>query len=275
MVPRAVSRVRPEEQELAGDLPAADAAQSVDHAPPAGDPPVVLVVEDDETLRELIADLLVGAGYTPRGAADGAEALAAIEAGGVDLVLLDRNIPEVDGVEVCRRVRAAGGEDYLPIIMLTALTTRPDRHEGFAAGADDYVGKPFDMAELLDRVQVWVSARRRLAALHGQLLREQQALRDLERSQSDARLEGVRLAARELAHLLNNELAIAVTSLDLLLHRGDLGADVREQVAEVATYLDAAVRYVAQFQQVVRVETKSTPVGPALDLNRSTQASSE
>jgi DNA-binding response OmpR family regulator len=235
----------------------------------------VLVVEDDDALRELIEDVLLDAGYAPRGVADGAAALAAVEAGGVDLVLLDRDIPEVDGVEVCRRVRAAGADNYLPIIMLTALAMESQRREGFAAGADDYVAKPFNLAELLDRVQVWIRARQRVSALQEQLLHEQQALRDLERSQSDARLEGVRLAARELAHLLNNELAIAVTSVDILLHRPDLLPDLREQIDEVAAYLDAAVRYVSQFQQVVRVETKSTPVGPALDLHRSTQPPAE
>jgi DNA-binding response OmpR family regulator len=231
----------------------------------------VLVVEDDETLRELITDLLEGAGYVSHGIADGASALDAIAAGGVDLVLLDRNIPEIDGLEVCRRARASGGDDYLPIIMLTALASEAQRREGFAAGADDYVSKPFDMAELLDRVQVWVSARQRLAAVRAQLLREQQALRDLERTQSGERLEGVRLAGREMAHLLNNELAVAVTTVDLLRHRHDLLTDVREQIDEVAEYLDAAASYVAKFQQIVRVETRPTPVGPALDLLRSTQ----
>jgi DNA-binding response OmpR family regulator len=269
-------RDKPVEYRVTGNLQAANVAQPLDsNGPSIAAPPVVLVVEDDETLRELIEDVLVGAGYVAQGVADGAAALAAVAHGGIDLVLLDRGIPEIDGLEVCRRVRATPSEDYLPIIMLTALATKSDRHAGFAAGADDYVVKPFDMADLLDRAQTWVGARRRLGMLHEQLRREQQALRDLERSQSDARLEGVRLAARELAHLLNNELAIAVTSVDLLLHRHDLGADVREQMDEVATFLDAAVRHVAQFQQVERVETKSTPVGPALDLRRSTLAPSD
>jgi DNA-binding response OmpR family regulator len=260
---------------LFGTIPPMDARPSLTPAPSGADPPGVLVVEDDETLRELICDVLIGAGYTPRGVADGVAALAAVERGGVDLVLLDRDLPELEGLEVCRRVRAATGEDYLPVIMLTALATEAQRREGFAAGADDYVIKPFNLGDLLDRVQVWVSARRRLTALNGQLVREQQALRDLERAQADARLDGVRLAARELAHLLNNELAVAVTSLDLLRLRPDLLPDVREQMDEVAAYLDAAVRYVARFQQVVRVETKSTPVGPALDLSRSTQAAAD
>jgi DNA-binding response OmpR family regulator len=252
-----------------------DTRPSLAPAPPVAAPPTVLVAEDDDALRELICDVLVGAGYSPRGVANGPAALAAVADGSVDLVLLDVNIPEVDGLEVCRRVRATTGENYLPVIMLTALATEAQRHEGFAAGADDYVVKPFSLANLIDRVQVWVSARRRLTALNRQLVSEQQALRDLERSQADARLDGVRLAARELAHLLNNELAVAVTSLDILLLRPDLLPDLREQMGEVATYLDAAVRYVAQFQRVVRVETKSTPMGPALDLRRSTQAGAD
>jgi DNA-binding response OmpR family regulator len=252
-------------------MPPIDMRPSCAPVPSATTQGVVLVVEDEDALRDLICDVLDGAGYTPQPVSDGMAALAAVEEGGVDLVLLDINIPNVDGLEVCRRLRASTGEDYLPVIMLTALATEAQRREGFAAGADDYVVKPFNLGDLLDRVQVWVSARRRLTALNGQLLREQQALREMERTQADARLEGVRLAGRELAHLLNNELAVAVTSVDLLMRRPDLIPDVREQVGEIGAYLDAAVRYVAQFQQVVRVETKPTPVGPALDLNRSTQ----
>ena len=82
-------------------------------------------------------------------------------------------------------------------------------------------------------------------------------------------LAGVRLAAREMGHLLNNDLAPAVAQLELLRRRGDLPPQLRPILDDVAAGLDAAVRHVAIFQRVRRVATKETPVGPALDLERS------
>jgi CheY-like chemotaxis protein len=70
-------------------------------------------------------------------------------------VLLDVMLPDVDGLELCRQVRASEADEHLPIIMLTALGSDLQRHAGFAVGADDYVTKPFQLAELLDRVRVW------------------------------------------------------------------------------------------------------------------------
>jgi len=81
-------------------------------------------------------------------------------------------LPDVDGLELCRRVRARGGEVYVPIIMLTALSGAAQRHEGFSAGADDYVLKPFSAEDLLDRVQVWLQARQRLQNARDRVLRE-------------------------------------------------------------------------------------------------------
>src|SRR5215208_8369806 len=117
--------------------------------------PMVLVVEDDESIAELLHMLLDGVGYATERAVDGTAGLARIEAGGVDLVLLDLMLPGLDGLEVCRRVRAQSGDAFLPIIMMTALVTEQQRLDGFAAGADDYVPKPFSTDELLARVQVW------------------------------------------------------------------------------------------------------------------------
>ena len=125
-------------------------------------PPVVLVVEDDATIREVVEALLESVGATVAAVADGRAALERIAAGGVDLVLLDLMLPDVNGLELCRRLRTYEDGAYLPIIMLTALSNEADRHAGFAAGADDYVAKPFEASELLDRVDVWVRARRRL-----------------------------------------------------------------------------------------------------------------
>ena len=87
-----------------------------------------------------------------------------------------------------------------------------------------------------------------------------------------ARLEGVKLTTRELVHRLNNDLALSVGILELLRQQPDLPPGVREMLDQMAESLDVAVEHIAKFRDVVRVETKDTPVGPALDLDRSTRA---
>ena len=124
--------------------------------------PRILIVEDEPSASELVADILAMAGYDVATAADGGTALERLD-DDVDLLLLDVMLPGLDGFEVCRRVRAHERDDHLPVIMLTALASDAQRHAGFAAGADDYLTKPFNNQELVDRVQVWLAARRRLA----------------------------------------------------------------------------------------------------------------
>jgi two-component system, OmpR family, response regulator ResD len=233
--------------------------------------PRVLVIEDDPTARELLQALLEDAGYTVDCATSGPEGLSRILDGGMDLVLLDLMLPELDGLEVCRRARAETAS-AVPIVMVTALSTPEERHRGFSAGADDYVSKPYSAEDLLDRVHVWVHHYRRVQAMQDRLRAEQQALREAERRALESRLEGVILTARELAHLLNNELAPAVGILELLQYRGDLPPDMQEMSEVAARQLEKAVDHVRQLQRVVRVETKETPFGPALDLERSAQA---
>src|SRR4051794_18538115 len=126
------------------------------------DRPVVLVVEDDVAMVEILRALLEPAGYVLKIASDGASGLRHVSADDVDLMLLDVLLPDLDGLELCQRVRAREGALYLPIIVLTAHAEQ--RHAAFAAGADDYVVKPFDVDDLLARAQVWVQTRRRLDA---------------------------------------------------------------------------------------------------------------
>src|SRR4051812_6626985 len=109
----------------------------------------VLVVDDDVTVREVVVSYLRAGGHTVVEAADGAEALREMRTGPADLVVLDLMMPGIDGLEVCRRLRAVGD---VPIIMLTALGAEVDRVVGLEAGADDYVTKPFSPRELVLRV---------------------------------------------------------------------------------------------------------------------------
>jgi two-component system, OmpR family, response regulator MprA len=111
----------------------------------------ILVVDDELAVRESLRRALALEGHDVELAADGREALARIARSAPDLVVLDVLMPELDGLEVSRRLRAAG--DRTPILMLTARAEVEDRVAGLDAGADDYLGKPFALDELLARVR--------------------------------------------------------------------------------------------------------------------------
>jgi DNA-binding response OmpR family regulator len=111
----------------------------------------VMVVDDDVTVREVVVTYLRAAGYDVDEAADGEAALEGLRDVRADLVVLDLMLPGIDGLEVCRRIRAKG--DDVPVIMLTALGSETDRVVGLERGADDYVTKPFSPRELVLRVE--------------------------------------------------------------------------------------------------------------------------
>lgn len=111
----------------------------------------ILLVEDEEQLRKLTKRFLERHGYLVDDVDNGKDALERVSANGYDCLVLDLNLPEVDGVEVAKRIRDSGNS--LPIIMLTARSQIYDKLEGFDNGADDYMTKPFDMKELLARVK--------------------------------------------------------------------------------------------------------------------------
>ncbi|MET9406700.1 response regulator transcription factor [Streptomyces sp. NPDC002935] len=119
-------------------------------APPRAEATRVLVVDDDPTVAEVVSGYLDRAGYLVDRAADGPAALARAAAHRPDLVVLDLMLPGMDGLEVCRRLRAHGP---VPVIMLTARGDEDDRILGLEVGADDYVTKPFSPRELVLRVE--------------------------------------------------------------------------------------------------------------------------
>ncbi len=113
----------------------------------------ILVVEDEADLADLVAFNLRGEGHEVTVALDGNTALAEIQRGRPDLVVLDVMLPDISGIEVCRRLRRKRETVGLPVIMLTARTDEVDRVVGFEVGADDYVTKPFSPRELVLRVE--------------------------------------------------------------------------------------------------------------------------
>ena len=111
----------------------------------------VLVVDDEEYIRDLVSSAMRIAGFDVRHAADGHGALAAVESQHPDLVILDVGLPGLDGFEVCRRLRDEG--IGTPVIFLTARDANEDKMSGFTKGGDDYVTKPFSLEELVARVR--------------------------------------------------------------------------------------------------------------------------
>ena len=124
--------------------------------------PRLLVVDDEDTIRELLCGSLRFAGYEVTSAGSGAEALRASMSARPDLVLLDVMMPDGDGFEVARRMRLAGGPE-VPVIFLTALDGVDDRLAGFEIGADDYVTKPFSLDEVLARIRAVLKRTRPVA----------------------------------------------------------------------------------------------------------------
>ncbi|MEV1020298.1 response regulator transcription factor [Streptomyces sp. NPDC050264] len=123
------------------------------HSAPPSSPsaPTVLLAEDDRAIRNALARALTLEGYAVTAVADGVEALAAAHRTKPDILVLDVMMPGIDGLQVCRVLRAEG--DRTPILMLTALVETPDRIAGLDAGADDYVVKPFDVEEVFARLR--------------------------------------------------------------------------------------------------------------------------
>jgi DNA-binding response OmpR family regulator len=121
----------------------------------------ILVVEDETTLRETLADALEVEGFRVVAAADGREALTRFRADRPDLVLLDLMLPELSGIEVCRIIRAESG---VPIVMLTAKDSELDKVVGLELGADDYVTKPFSLRELSARIRALFRRSEQVAA---------------------------------------------------------------------------------------------------------------
>src|SRR5213080_1947875 len=114
------------------------------------DSATILLVDDEEAVQKLLTYPLERDGYTVVQARDGEEALARFSDGSIDLVVLDLMLPKVDGLEVCRRLRA---RSMVPIIMLTARDDELDKVVGLELGADDYITKPFSIREFRSRVR--------------------------------------------------------------------------------------------------------------------------
>ncbi len=219
--------------------------------PESSAPTIILLVEDDPLQAAIISDHLKGHGYTLKVATTLGEGRAAIRTDAPDLLLLDRLLPDGDGIDLCEEVRGRPETRELPIILLTALDKIEDRVQGLLRGADDYLSKPFHPVELLARVHTCLrslSLQRTLHKKAEELEEKNQALlaaqARLVRSERFAAIGEVGLAVR---HEVNNALGTILGYTDLLLLQ--LGSVSPE---EVARKLETIRRAALQIRDVMR-----------------------
>src|SRR6202163_4448133 len=188
------------------------------------DPPLILVVDDNETNRDILITRLEIHGYRLLQAADGEEALASTAQHSPDLILLDVEMPKLDGFEVCRQLKNDPAMPFIPIVLVTARAASQDVVTGLDAGADEYLTKPIDQAALVARVRSML----RVKALHDQVQAQAVDLaswnRTLEQRVADqlAEIERVGRLRRFLSHQIA-ELIVSSGGEQLLeSHRRDI-----------------------------------------------------
>ena len=190
----------------------------------------ILIVEDEKDLADALAKGLNRQGYAIDVAYDGEEALRLAEVNGYDLIILDLNLPKVDGVEVCRRIRASGSPTG--ILMLTGRSSPDDRVKGLDQGADDYLIKPFHFPELLARVRAIL---RREAETRKVILRTGNLVLDPNALKAYVKDSEVALTAKEfgiLEYLMRN-VGRVVSQEELLEHVWNDDANLFTQTIKV------------------------------------------
>ncbi|MDF1505527.1 diguanylate cyclase [Roseisolibacter sp. H3M3-2] len=214
----------------------------------------ILVVDDHEDNVELLRARLAARGYEIETARDGLEALERVHARAPDLILLDVMMPKLDGIEVVRRLKGNPELPFIPIIMQTALETTEDKVEGLDAGADDYITKPIDFAELEARVKSLL----RIKALQEELATANAALRRMSQTDGLTGIDNRRHIEERLTEMfehsarLNEPLAVVMCDVDHFKSVNDTlghqaGDAVLRQVADVlrhtAREIDRVGRY--------------------------------
>jgi two-component system cell cycle response regulator len=221
----------------------------------------ILIVDDHEDNVELLRARLDAWGYRTESAGDGVEALEKVEAAPPDLILLDVMMPKIDGIEVARRVKGNQNLPFIPIIMQTALDATENKVEGLEAGADDYITKPIDFAELKARLNSMLRIKRlqeELEERERQLLEANERLRHMSQTDALTGLDNRRnLEERieemfEHAKRLNEPFACVMCDLDRFksvndTHGHQAGDAVLKQFAKILRHevreIDRAGRY--------------------------------
>ncbi|MCX6551847.1 MAG: response regulator, partial [Acidobacteria bacterium] len=193
----------------------------------------VLLIEDQERAAKGLQELLSLEGFRVSCAPDGPTGLDRAQRGHVDAVVLDVGLPGMDGFEVCQTLRRLEATRRVPVVMLTGLGDTPAKLQGFDIGADDYLVKPVPARELAARLRKLIATRL-----------------DASNQVHRQRLQAIGEIAAAVGHEINNPLAAALGTLDLVLLREDLGMDVRRDLAQCRTHLWRIASTVSQLTDV-------------------------
>lgn len=206
----------------------------------------ILVVDDTVENLRLLVSVLGDRGYEPRPVTNGADALRAAEQEAPDLILLDITMPEMNGFEVCRALKARPALQHIPVIFLTALTDVQDKVNGFAAGGVDFITKPFHVDEVLARVASQVALKR--------------ARQDL--AESLDRLQALEKLRDDLVHMILHDmrglLTVVISYLELA--RPSLTGDAAADVGQAQSAAQAVARMANTVLDVSRLEDGKMPV---------------
>jgi CheY-like chemotaxis protein len=208
--------------------------------------PKILVVDDQPINVQLLKRKLEREGMAVATAYSGREALDLVATDKPDLILLDVMMPEMDGIEVCQRLQADADTKTIPIIFITARTSKEGKIEGLGVGAVDYITKPIDLDETLARVQTQL----RFVAINRELV-------DLQRRLGESRRAAtIGAVTQGIAHNLNNLLGVVIGYVDLI----KAYSEKPELVRKNAQHLDDAVnRIVAIIKQLTGLVVKHKP----------------
>lgn len=192
----------------------------------------ILIAEDERKIADSLRQGLTENGFTATTAYDGAMALRLFRSQSFQLVILDINLPVLNGYEVCKAIRAA--DHSIPVVMLTAMSALEDKIEGFDAGADDYIVKPFDFRELLVRIRALLKRTHSTVAT-GTLLQAGDLQMNLDSKQVTRGGKSIVLTTKEfqlLEYLLRNKNRV-LSRADIALQVWDIDFDTRTNVIDV------------------------------------------
>ncbi|HUC81833.1 MAG TPA: response regulator transcription factor [Flavisolibacter sp.] len=193
----------------------------------------ILLVEDEQKIADTLKQGLSENGYQVEVAYDGRLGLRLFEAMPFQMIVLDINLPGINGYELCRRIREK--DTQVPVIMLTALSTLNDKIEGYDAGADDYIIKPFEFRELLMKIRVLLKRTVNQTVPTGNVLRAADLEMNLDSKEVRRGETGINLTAKEfqlLEYLLRNKNRV-VSRADIAINVWDIDFDTNTNVIDV------------------------------------------
>jgi len=221
--------------------------------------PKILVVDDQPINVQLLKRKLEREGLTVVAAYNGLEALELVAKDKPDLILLDVMMPDMDGIEVCQRLQSNEETRPIPVIFITARTSKEGKLEGLGVGAVDYITKPIDLDETLARVQTQL----RFVAINREMA-------DLQRRLAESRrIATIGAVTQGIAHNLNNLLGIVIGYLDLVKAYYDKPEQVKKNAAHVE---EAVQRIVAIIKQLSSLLVKSRPPAVKMSLQRALES---